>query len=206
MKFVSKRSVVVLLVIAVGCAFSLSQAQAADATYLGASQCKMCHNKKDEGEQWNKWKAVKHSGAFETLKSPAAVKIGQDKGLPKPPSESPECLKCHVTGYDAAAKTVPEKIKMEDGVQCEACHGPGSEHAAAGKKFLFSKDTSIDMAATQKKVEAATCLKCHNEESPNWNPERYTLKDGAKAGFDFDQAYKKIQHLNPKKHPEAAAG
>jgi len=182
---------------ALACAFGLSQVQAAD--YVGSSQCKVCHNKKDEGAQYDTWKSQEHAKAFETLKSPEAIKIGQDKGLEKPPAESPECLKCHTTAYDAAAKAVPAKIKLEDAVSCEQCHGPGSDHIAAGKKVMFQKDTSIDMAATQPEITKESCTKCHNEESPTWNPERYTLDDGTKVGFDFELAKKKIDHSNPKK-------
>lgn len=172
-------------------------AQAAD--YAGSSQCKVCHNKKDEGAQYDTWKSMEHAKAFETLKSPEAIKIGEEKGLEKPPAESPECIKCHVTAYDAAAKSVPDKIKLEDSVSCEECHGPGSDHIAAGKKVMFQKDTSIDMAATQAEITKETCTKCHNEESPTWDPERYTLEDGTKVGFDFELAKKKIDHSNPKK-------
>lgn len=188
--------------VALACAFALSKAEAAP-TYVGSAQCKVCHNKKDEGEQYNKWKAEKHSKAFETLKSPEAVKIGQDKGLAKPPHEAPECLKCHTTAFDAATGKVPDKIKLEDAVSCEHCHGPGSDHIAAGKKVMFQKDTTIDMAATQPKIEAATCTKCHNEESPTWKADRYTKEDGTKVGFDFDLAKKKIDHSNPKKKAES---
>ncbi len=189
------------LAFSVACVMGLSQAQAAD--YVGPSQCKICHNKKDTGAQYDKWKESKHSSAFEALKSPKALEIAKEKGLEKPPSESPQCVKCHVTAFDMAAKevsadAVPAKIKLEDSVSCEECHGPGSDHIAAGKKVMFQKDTSIDMAATQQKVTAEKCTQCHNEESPTWNPEQYTLDDGSKVGFDFDQAYKKIAHPDPK--------
>jgi hypothetical protein len=197
MKRTIQFTAVIALALGVACAFGLGQAQAAD--YAGSSQCKVCHNKKDEGAQYDAWKSMTHSKAFETLKSPEAIKIGEEKGLEKPPAESPECIKCHVTAYDAAAKAVPDKIKLEDSVSCEQCHGPGSDHIVEGKKVMFQKDTTIDMAATQAEITAETCTKCHNEESPTWNPERYTLEDGTKVGFDFELAKEKIDHSNPKK-------
>jgi hypothetical protein len=197
MKQTIRFTAVFALGLVVACALGLSQAQAAD--FAGSAQCKVCHNKKDEGAQYDTWKSKAHAKAFETLKSPEAIKIGQEKGLEKPPAESPECIKCHVTAYDLAAKKVPDKIKLEDGVSCEQCHGPGTDHIAAGKKVMFQKDTTIDMAATQAEITKETCLKCHNDESPTWNPEKYTLDDGKKVGFDFEQAKKAIDHSNPKK-------
>jgi hypothetical protein len=176
----------------------VSSAFAQEATYVSNSQCKICHNKKEEGEQWTKWKAEKHAQAFAALATDAAKAAAQKKGVSRPPAEAPECLKCHVTAFDAAKGAAPEKIMKEDGVQCETCHGPASLHTADGKKFK-SGDKSVNMAAHIIRPDEKTCVKCHNDESPTWNPEKYTLADGKKVGFDFKQAYEKIAHLNPLK-------
>ncbi len=182
----SGKSVVLMaaVVLSVALAFALS-AYAEDATYVGNSQCKICHNKKDEGEPWAKWKASKHATAFATLSTDAAKEAATKKGVTKPAAEAPECLKCHVTGYDAA-KGVPEKIMKEDGIQCESCHGPASLHIAAAKKFK-SGDKSANPSAAIKKGDEATCKTCHNSESPT-----------AKA-FDFKAASETIAHKNPNK-------
>lgn len=187
----------VAVVLAVACAMS-APAFAQDAEYIGADACKVCHNKKDTGEQYTKWMAEKHAKAFENLKSDKAKEVATKAGVTKPPSEAPECLKCHVTAYDASAGAAPAKIKMELGVQCESCHGPASLHQKEGMKAL-KKDPSAKTAETQTKPDAKTCEKCHNKDNPTYNPERYTLKDGSKADFDFEQAWAKIEHKNPKK-------
>ena len=44
---------------------------------------------------------------------------------------------------------------------------------------------------------AETCLACHNEESPTFDPARYTLPDGSSAGFDFELAKERIPHPIP---------
>lgn len=173
-------------------------AQAAD-EYVGQGQCKVCHNKAAEGEQWNKWKAEKHAKAFDTLKTPEADKIAKDKGLTKPAAESPECLKCHVTAYDAATSAAPAKIVPADGVQCESCHGAGSQHMDAGKKKMFKKDESVDPKQFVTKIDESTCTKCHNDQSPTWKADRYTKADGTKVGFDYEQAKEKVSHPNPLK-------
>ncbi len=58
-----------------------------------------------------------------------------------------KCAGCHTTGYDPDTKTW-----VDFGVTCEACHGPGSEHVAAGG----GEDVAI--VAT---VDAQVCARCH---------------------------------------------
>lgn len=180
---------------------SVAHAQDAKPEYIGSDQCKVCHNKKPEGAQYDVWKQMKHAHAFESLQSDAAKKIASDRGLAKPPHEAPECVKCHVTAYDLEKMEVPAKIKPADGVQCESCHGPGSNHLADGRDVMFKKKKAaeIDWMANLKKIEEADCLQCHNEESPTWNSEQFTKEDGTKVGFDFEQAKALIAHPNPSK-------
>jgi hypothetical protein len=42
-----------------------------------------------------------------------------------------------------------------------------------------------------------SCRLCHNDTSPTWDPNRYTLPSGEKTGFDVVQAYEKIKHERP---------
>ena len=179
-------------------------AGAAENSYISQTQCKVCHDKKPDGAQWSVWKEMKHANAFNVLKGEEAIAIGKERGLEKPPHEEPECLKCHVTAYDEATQNVPAKIKVEDGVQCETCHGEGQKHLLDGREVMFKKTPSeqIDWMANLIVVEESTCLKCHNEESPTWNPEKYTLDDGKKVGFEFKRDSKTISHPNPKKIKE----
>ena len=168
---------------------------AQDADYVSNSKCKICHNKKGEGEIWNVWSTMSHAKAHETLKGDAAKAIAEKLGLEKPADESPQCLRCHVTAHDAKKDPpIPEKLKAENGVQCESCHGPASAHVKDGQAFKMKTDKSVDMSAHIVRPTGKTCLACHNDESPTWNPEKYALEDGAKVGFDFEQAWKKIKH------------
>ena len=66
------------------------------------------------------------------------------------------CGTCHTTGYDNTPGTHQDDLPgmvgtwSEPGIQCEACHGPGGDHAAdpRGVKPLVDRD-------------AAQCGKCH---------------------------------------------
>lgn len=169
---------------------------AADPEYVGHSQCRICHNSKDDGEQWNKWKEGPHAGAFEILSSDEAKAVAAEMGLDKPAAEAPQCLKCHVTEYDVETLKTPDRIRLADGVQCESCHGPSSSHIIEGRKYR-SGDETADPRALAVHPDVDVCTKCHNEESPTWDPERYTLEDGSTSGFDFEQAWAKIDHSKP---------
>jgi hypothetical protein len=173
--------------------------KAASWTYVGNSQCKVCHNSAKEGSQWDKWKEAGHARAYQALQSNEAKKIAEERGMEKPPHESAECLKCHVTGYDAATASAPAKIDLADGIQCESCHGPSSEHIKDGRTLKFSPDKigELDIMAHKVAPDEALCRSCHNEESPTWDTSRYTLEDGTTVAFDFEQAWAKVNHAFP---------
>jgi len=167
-------------------------------TYVGNSQCKICHNNPKEGAQWDTWKKSKHAQALDLLKTDAAKEVAKKAGITEAPDASPKCLKCHVTGYDEAKAAAPDKIVMADSVQCESCHGPASEHVKDGKalKLAPAKIAETDIKAHITVPNEAMCVGCHNNSAPSWKDDRYTV-DGKKVGFDFKQAWEKIKHEWP---------
>ncbi len=108
-------------------------AQAADHTYIGAKKCKMCHK-----VQHKSWLETTHAKATDDAKASADQEFTAD------------CLKCHATNAD-------EKLA---GVQCEACHGPGSDYK--GMKVMKDRDASV--AAGLVIPSQATCDTCHTGE------------------------------------------
>jgi len=156
-------------------------------SYVGVDRCKTCHRKPDQGEQLKIWENSAHAKAFKTLKSEEAQKIAKEKGLKVAAHEAPECLSCHVTGYDAEPAMLGKKFNVEDGVQCETCHGPGSKYRK--KKIMEDRQASIDAGMTPILVSDGTakkqCVECHNEKSPTFK------------GFDFDKMWKEIAHPVP---------
>jgi hypothetical protein len=167
-----------VLVVAIGLMTTFASAQK---TYIGASNCKMCHQTAKQGEQFKIWSGSKHAEAFKVLASPEAQKIR--KGAEK----DAECLSCHVTAAGVDAKMLDKKFKMEDGVQCESCHGAGSGYktmavmkdhakAVAGGMVDFKDETAIEKM----------CKTCHNDKSPTFK------------GFNFKDMWDKIDHPVPK--------
>ena len=138
--------------------------------YIGVKDCRKCHKKPEQGEQFKIWQESKHANAYETLKSEEAAKIATEKGLTVAAHEAPECLKCHATGYDAEPAMLGKKFSVEEGVQCETCHGAGSLYKK--KKVMKSREKSLEMGMTAIFVDDGSaekqCLECHNEESPTF--------------------------------------
>ncbi|MFH0918951.1 MAG: cytochrome c family protein [Fibrobacterota bacterium] len=151
-------------------AAAVSLMSAETPAYIGASKCKMCHNSKAKGEQFNKWKAESHSKAFETLKNDQSKAIAKKMGIADATTD-PKCLKCHIA--DAAIK--------DDGVTCESCHGPGSLY----KPVAIMKNKTESMKRGLVDPDEKVCLKCHNTESPTYKK------------FVFKEAVTKVTHPNP---------
>ncbi len=93
-----------------------------------------------------------------------------------------ECATCHVTGFDAAALDLEDPASepwAELSIGCEACHGPGSQHATAPGELRAQ--TIVNPAKLPAMRSADTCGQCHTRgKSPdgNWsNPVDYLPGD-----------------------------
>ena len=155
-----------------------------DNTYVGVETCGMCHKTEMQGSQLSIWQNSAHAKAFETLKTDTANQIAKEKGFLKPASETWECLKCHVTGYNLDATMLGKKFKVEDGVQCETCHGAGS--AYKDMKVMKDKKLAIEKGLIVPSNLEEFCVRCHNNESPTF------------VKMDFNEAWNKIKHDIPK--------
>lgn len=132
----------------------VSLAQAESPTYIRAEKCgKLCHK-----VEYTSWLTTKHAKAFGNL--PAADQAKK------------ECISCHITG---GTKDLP-------GVQCEACHGPGSEY----KSLQIMKSREKSLAAGLVIPTEKVCLTCHNSKSPHFK------------GFKFAEMAAKVHEKKPK--------
>ena len=163
-------------------------------------KCKTCHKKEAIGNQYGAWLDGKHSEAFETLASKDAAKWAAEAGVDDPQTDE-KCVKCHVTAYGVPAARLGKGFKLENGVQCEACHGAGKDYRK--KKVMIDQDLAISKGLIYPPKEK-DCLACHNDDSPAWDPERYTLENGTKVGFDFELASKAIEHPVPEDYDPKA--
>jgi hypothetical protein len=162
---IPKRSALVLL--AVGVLATLGFAVAGEDSYVGAAGCKMCHIK-----QFKSWEATAMARSFEMLKPGVQAEAKTAAGLDPNADYTTDdaCLPCHTTGYGqpggfVSLETTPKLV----GVQCESCHGPGSQYLAVDKMSLKNKEYQRDdlLAAGLVLPSAETCTSlCHNEQSP----------------------------------------
>ncbi len=108
----------------------------------GADSCRPCH-----AEAFDGWKRSKHAAAMESL---------EKKGN----TEDPACVRCHATSRQAG--TGLDRPGPMPGVQCEACHGPGAAHVAAGggkDNILVLKGKALEC------VLEPRCEACHDAEN-----------------------------------------
>jgi len=166
----------------------------AEHDYVGVAKCRTCHKKELIGNQVAAWREAPHAGAWATLHDEASERIAREQGLPGPAAESEECLACHATAAVAPTERIAYRLQLEDGVQCEACHGPGRDYR---KKKVMSEIERARDAGLWDADDPARCTGCHNERSPTFDPTRYTLADGTTTGFDFEQAKQRITHPIP---------
>jgi hypothetical protein len=173
--------------VALGSLFAAAHATA-EAKYVGAQDCGRCHKKELIGDQLGAWKKGDHAKAMEALKSEKAKKIAKERGLTVAPDQSDDCVRCHATGHGLEPAQIFKKpLAIADGVQCESCHGPGSEYRK--KKIMADHKKAVAAGMWEPGENEKVCTACHNKDSPTW--------DTAK-GFDFEAAKKKIEHPIPK--------
>jgi hypothetical protein len=155
-------------------------------TYVGAETCGECHTK-----AYEHWKETGHAKATETLL--------HGRGTEKewvPRQFDPECLSCHVTGWEPQKMVRYESGYLSQeasqhlfGQQCENCHGPGSEHTDIERKFAKNAASvkQADLEKLRKLVgrsyetaEKQMCIQCHDDENS--------------PGFKYKDYWEEVKH------------
>lgn len=158
---------------------------------LGLS-CVDCHNNTDTYKPWrsnlvDKWKQTGHATMLQ-------------RGLDGIVSShyGPSCIKCHTTGYDtnavndgfddftfvfpttlqpgtydAMVQQYPDAM-LRANIQCESCHGPGSEH------YGYTENSRM-----VKSLDVAVCAVCHDDGARHVYPAQWALSKHA-TGETFE--------------------
>lgn len=176
--------------------------KAKDSQYVGVKSCGKCHKKEKAGKQLAAWEESGHSKTYELLGSDKAKEAAKKIGFDGDPQKSENCLVCHTTGYGEPSDKFGRKFKMENGVQCEACHGAGSLYKK--KKIMkaihkeLGKDNKGD-SPTAKETgyivpNEETCKTCHVKER-TFNGKTY--KNPSFKEFDYKKKFDEIKHPVP---------
>lgn len=132
------------------------------ARYVGAGTCRECHQ-----PEYRQWQQTRHAVAHT---------------VPGAKNASHESVHRYHTGVDQPGG-YPEPGR--EGVQCEACHGPGERHVTDPEAAGPGRIVSLKQSCSSCVVEQI-CRTCHSlEDDPQ---------------FDFETAVKKVRHA------EAGAG
>jgi hypothetical protein len=104
----------------------------------------------------------RHAKAYNVLFDARSARIIRNMRLKKKAYQETLCLDCHSTNVNASL--ISGRIDKEDGVQCEACHGPASgwraEHTQAGWTHEQSVARGmIDLRSIS--TRATSCHACH---------------------------------------------
>jgi YVTN family beta-propeller protein len=158
---------------------------AAERVYVGEKVCRQCHQVTHEP-----WYLSAHARAYATLSMHESVEIIRLSGLDQDPYESPICLGCHTTAWDTEAWERDETFHFEDGVQCERCHGPGSEYIEPE----IMADPQAAMAAGLRMPDQMQCMVCHKAKGSH--RQVLTVRE-----YEVDVALAEIAHSGAAESP-----
>ena len=165
--------------------YAQGEDKATEHAFVGASTCGMCHKSEKQGKQFVIWQESKHAQAYKTLQSEKADEIAKKAGFTTKAVETEACLKCHASGYNVDASLKGAKFSVEDGVQCETCHGAGADYKSL--KVMKDKKEAIANGLVEPGDLKTFCAGCHNPDSPTF------------VARDVDEMWAKIKHPIPGK-------
>jgi len=188
-----KNKIFIVLVIPFIYIFLIGNSQKSqDRVYVGEKVCRSCHHLQGNRNQYNPWRMSKHANAYSSLFNSESIEIAELSGIDIEPFNSPICLGCHTTAYNEEDWERDPSFHFEDGVQCEQCHGPGSDYIDVD----IMQDREEAIKSGLKYPQKRDCLVCHKEKNSH-----VAVLNSKK--FVYEEALQIIQHpgkggdLNP---------
>ena len=149
------------------------------APYVGGEACSDCHR-----GAYASWLGTKHARSHVLLDTAEGRAIAAGMGVVgNLGATGSKCLDCHVTAADVGSEHRLPGFRAEEGVQCEACHGPGGGHVAADLKV----GRSFVLASRMEIPTRERCLRCHETEPSH-------VAALGTPPFDYDRLLERIRH------------
>ncbi len=149
------------------------------ALFVGQSVCLQCHSSSDANGVAASVCTLEpiplHDHSYEALQKPKAEHIAALSSVPDVPTQSRICLYCHATAADEGPRWTTDAFRTADGVQCEACHGPGSLHVGnvarsedanrsqAVREGILAPARAIPGNVLIQRGDRQSCGRCHVE-------------------------------------------
>ncbi len=134
-----------------------------DHRYVGSQVCRECHLTEATGRQSVHWMSSAHARAYWELKTDWArflASVRDEYQDIEDPSAEWRCLKCHVTGAQDQVAKPAGTFRQEEGVGCEACHGPGSAYTDP----TIMADREAFLANGGRIPDETICRTCHEDD------------------------------------------
>ncbi|MBI5364717.1 MAG: beta-propeller fold lactonase family protein [Planctomycetes bacterium] len=124
----------------------------------GSRVCLECHVAKGRAQACTLEPIPEHAASWRALRKEPAAHIAALTGTTEPPTESSLCLGCHTSGADLGSRWWQTSFDNREGVQCEGCHGPGSDHVRARRAGTPGE---VPPPLGIRKGERSFCDDCH---------------------------------------------
>jgi hypothetical protein len=200
------RKPLLILALAVVAAVAVAEPPEPGARYAGVEVCIGCHQSPELGNQALVWTGSGHARSWLALQTgmtemidPQAkgmVAVGHGQAIATEARRlgaETDCLKCHATAAADPSRWEPT-FHLEDGVQCEACHGPGSLHAArmrAASDAAGAPSQPRSAVCALERPDLGICMDCHRAK-----PSHAVLE---RPPFDPAAAWTRIVHPLPER-------
>ncbi len=124
-------------------------------SFLGENNCRSCHTTIHQ-----QWRNTGHARAYASLRVSAS-------------QFEPQCLSCHTTGFRHHNGFDEQQRLHLAHVQCEACHGYGTDHRRDGE---------------MRRIARESCTQCHDDAA------RPCFDKAKDQGFEYARYWERIAH------------